>query len=218
MVVNIIIQARMSSRRFPGKMLAPFLGRPLLAQVAHRLEGVPGIAARVLATSGQQSDDPLALYAETLGLSVVRGPLEDVVGRFAQALELYPCEAFFRVCADSPLLEPFLFAKALEVFARGQADLVTNVYPRTYPPGLSVELLRASTFLRMAAQATAPEDREHVTRLLYTLPDFGRIHNIESLHPAEPDLKLTVDDPADLARVERWQLDNGTYPCTGFRE
>lgn len=218
MIVNIIIQARMSSRRFPGKVLAPFLGRPLLAHVVQRLEPVPGIAARVLATSREESDDPLALYAQRLGLAVVRGPLEDVLGRFDLALAEHPCEAFFRVCADSPLLEPFLFTKALEVFARGEADLVTNVYPRTFPPGLSVELLRTSVFRNMAQKATAPEDREHLTRYLYTHPEFCLIRNIECLRPADPGLHLALDEPGDLERLEKWRRTNGDYPCAGFRE
>jgi len=148
----------------------------------------------------------------------VRGPLEDVLGRFDLALTEHPCEAFFRVCADSPLLEPFLFVKALEVFARGQADLVTNVFPRTYPPGLSVELLRTSVFRNMAQRAAAPEDREHVTRYLYAHPEFCRISNIESLRPADPDLRLAVDEPGDMERLEKWRQSNGEYPCAGFRE
>ncbi len=217
MRISAIIQARMTSQRFPGKVLAPFLGRPLLAHVVERLRQIPGALPVVLATSRDEADDPLALYAQSLGVGVVRGPLENVLGRFALAVAQHPCEAFFRVCADSPLLEPFLFVRALEVYSGGDFDLVTNVFPRTYPAGLSVELLRAETFLALEKVTTDPQDREHVTRYYYGHPEACRIQNIESARPADPGLKLAVDEIGDLERLARWKQDKGSWACTEFR-
>lgn len=202
-----IVQARMSSRRFPGKVLAPFLGKPLLARVVERLRAFDPDLPVVVATSDRASDDPLALYAASLGAAVTRGPLEDVLGRFALSLRRHPCQAFFRVCADSPLLAPALFAQAAEVFAREACDLATNVFPRTYPPGMSVELVRTETFLAMESAASHPDEREHVTKYFYNNPHDFRIVNLASPDPAPPGLSLAVDEPDDLARVERWSLE-----------
>lgn len=212
-----IIQARMSSRRFPGKVLAPFLGKPVLAHVAERLRLFSDMLPVVVATSSEETDDPLACYAESLGLGVVRGPLQDVVGRFLQTVERHPCEAFFRVCADSPLLEPFLFTQASEVYASGDYDLVTNVFPRTFPPGMSVELLRTEAFLSFAHRNLAPQDREHATRYIYDHQDLFRIHNMACAQPADPDLKLAVDELPDLERLARWRREHGGWKCTAFR-
>lgn len=46
-----IVQARMSSRRFPGKVLAPFLGKPLLARVVERLRTYDPALPVVVATA-----------------------------------------------------------------------------------------------------------------------------------------------------------------------
>ncbi|GAB6038236.1 hypothetical protein JCM15519_27950 [Fundidesulfovibrio butyratiphilus] len=210
-----IVQARMSSRRFPGKVLAPFLGKPLLARVVERLRAFDAALPVVVATSDQASDDPLALFAASLGAAVTRGPLEDVLGRFMLALDRHPCRAFFRVCADSPVLDPALFAWAAEVFAHEPCDLVTNVLPRTYPPGRSVELVRTETFRAVERAASLPEEREHVTKYFYANAGRFRIVSIANPEPAPRGFSLAVDEPGDLARVEDWCLANEERTCRG---
>ena len=102
-MVRVFIQARMSSQRFPGKVLAPFNGKPLIAQVIWRLTQVISADAVVVATSMEPTDDPLAAYVRELGIAVFRGPLSNVFRRFQLCLETYPCTWSVRICADSPL-------------------------------------------------------------------------------------------------------------------
>ena len=142
-----IIQSRMSSERYPGKMLAPFLGKPVLNHIVERIRSAKINLPIILATSKEVTDDPLALYAKHLGLEVVRGDLNDVVGRFYLTLSKYKCDAFFRVCGDSPLLYSSLFDTAASLFEKANFDLITNVFPRTFPPGMSIELIKTKIFI-----------------------------------------------------------------------
>src|SRR5258706_15848995 len=96
----------MSSRRFPGKVLAPFRGRPILRHVVESVMGALPDARPLVLTSDQASDDPIASYCERLRVECFRGPLEDVFGRFRAALLQHPCDWVLRICADSPLLDP----------------------------------------------------------------------------------------------------------------
>ncbi|MCX7307104.1 MAG: hypothetical protein NTZ72_03800, partial [Afipia sp.] len=98
---RIFIQARMSSSRFPGKMLSSFRGRPLIAQVLGQFDA--GLRSRIVVlTSDESSDDRLAEFvSDECDVPVFRGKLDDVVARFQSALAQYPCEWFVRISGDS---------------------------------------------------------------------------------------------------------------------
>ena len=148
MNVKFIIQCRMNSSRYPGKVLAPFLGKPLLAHIVDRIKSAKLKSSIILDTVDKRSDDPLEIYGKYLGIIVERGSLDDVSKRFALVLKKHKCEAFFRVCGDSPLLSTSLFNQALSIYKKNSYDLVTNVFPRTFPKGMSVELFKTETFLK----------------------------------------------------------------------
>lgn len=198
-VIRAFIQARMSSRRFPGKVLAPFHGRPLIDWVAAAAAQALPAGGVVLATSEHTSDDALVQHARSAGWTVFRGPLEDVFGRFKACLEAHPCDWFFRVCADSPLLDPGLLSLAASLAGPG-TDLVSNVFPRSFPRGQSVELVSARAFASVDAAALTPEQREHATKVFYA--GGWRVRNIDSGRPEWAELALTVDTPEDLSRLQ----------------
>jgi spore coat polysaccharide biosynthesis protein SpsF len=198
---RVFIQARMSSTRFPGKVLAPLCGRPILAHVVDRVLATVARDRIVVATSDQPSDDPLALFARTLGVSVFRGPLTDAFRRFQLCLEKYPCPWLCRISADSPLLDPEIILKVNRCTQEGNVDLATNVFPRTFPRGHSVEWLRSETFARIETDSLTPEQKEHVTRIYYDNPAEFRIVNVESGDPSRASENLCVDTPEDLRRL-----------------
>jgi spore coat polysaccharide biosynthesis protein SpsF len=203
MTTRIFVQARMSSRRFPGKVLAPLAGRPLIARLLETVSGtVPSGRVTVL-TSEAASDDPLASYIERLGVPIFRGALDDVFGRFRSALAHYPCDWFVRLCADSPLIDRNVLADAIGIAHREGPDLVTNVFPRTFPKGMSVEVVRTARFAAIDTAALSADEHEHVTRCYYAQPERFVIRNIESSDPSAAGTSLAVDSLEDLQRLER---------------
>lgn len=201
-MIQAFIQARMSSRRFPGKVLAPLANRPVLSHVVERVRRVLPSDRIVVATSTDPSDDALAGYAESLGVKTFRGPLEDVFARFQRCLREHPCSWFFRVSADSPLLDESLLSAVSSRLEGREVDLVTNVFPRTFPRGHSVELLRAETFAGIEGDRLSWPQREHLTQVYYQNPDRFRILNVESGRPSLADLNYCVDVEEDLPRLE----------------
>lgn len=202
LVVRAFIQARMSSKRFPGKVLAPLLGRPMIMHVISRVQEVIPAERVVVATSTEATDDPLACYLKDQGIGVFRGDLDNVARRFQACLEEHPCAWFFRVCADSPLLDSALLSRALSYTNVPEVDLITNVHPRTFPPGQSVELLRAETFAGLDFEGLNPEEREHLTKVYYNHPQRYKIINFESDDRGLAGEKLAVDTVGDLERLE----------------
>ena len=202
-IVRAFIQARMSSVRFPGKVLAPLDGLPVIAHVIARIREIIPANQITVATSTQPSDDPLACYVRDLGVSVFRGHLGNVFVRFQQCLGRFPCDWFLRICADSPLLEGAMLRAMLTYCDRSDVDLVTNTYPRTFPKGRSLELLRSATFASLDPSRLSGAEREHLTKVYYNHPTEFRIINIKSADPSLIDPNLCVDTIEDLQRLEQ---------------
>ena len=200
-----IIQSRMASSRYPGKVLAPFLGKPVLAHIVKRIKASKINPKIILATSEDCTDDPLATYAKFLNIEVVRGSQDDVFRRFILTLNNFKSEAFFRVCGDSPLLLPFLFDKAANIFNKYECDLVTNIFPRTFPIGMSIELIKTQTFVEIDKKIKNKNDREHITQFFYRKEKEFKIHNIKCIKPSDQKLKLALDFPDDLKKLEEWE-------------
>lgn len=188
----------MSSQRLPGKVLAPLAGRPALAWLLERLAPFEV----VVATSDEPSDDRVADFCAGRGVECFRGPLADVAARFAGVIERYRLDAFVRVNGDSPLLDPVLVAQGIELFRATTPDLATNVFPRSFPPGQSVEVVDGAAFLA-ARDEFDDRDREHVTTFFYARPERFRIENFSAPEPYEGP-SHALDTAEDLARLDAW--------------
>lgn len=202
-MVCAFIQARMSSQRFPGKVLAPLGGKPVIARVITRVTQVIPSEMVVVATSQEESDDALACYLRENGISVFRGPLDHVFSRFQLCLREFPCTWFFRICADSPFLDSTLMQKMMSYCDRTEVDLVTNVFPRTFPKGMSVEMLNSKSFAAIDSANLTKEEQEHLTKVYYNHPDRFKIINLESGNPDLANESFGVDTIEDLRRLEK---------------
>jgi spore coat polysaccharide biosynthesis protein SpsF len=192
----------MSSRRFPGKVLAPFRGQPIVRHVVEGIARALPEVPTVVATSVEPSDDPLVAYLSALGVPCHRGALDDVFGRFRTCLDAHPCAWVLRVCADSPLLEEGMLRAVVDARVDG-IDLVTTTWRRTFPRGSNAELIRATTFLAVDAGELTAHDREHVTPFFHRHPERFRIASVESEDPRRAELSVAVDTVEDLRRLER---------------
>lgn len=199
MKVGAVLQARMGSERLPGKVLAPLAGRAPLDWLLERLAHGRELDTVVVATSDTAEDDPIAEHCERAGVACFRGSLHDVAARMLGAAEAHELEAVARVNADSPLLDQRLVDHGVQLMRAGEPDLVTNVRPRTFPPGQSVEVFRTAALRAALTGDVGLDEREHVTGPLY---DGGfRVLRFEAERP-RTDVALTLDTAADHARLE----------------
>ena len=194
-----ILQARMSSTRLPGKVLADLAGKPMILRQIERLKRATRLQRIVVATSDQASDDPLAVCLIAAGVEVFRGSLDDVLARYIGAIETFgPTRTVVRLTADCPLADPDLIDQTLALHERSGADYTSNTPARrSFPKGLDVEVFE-SVALKIAADETSdPYDHEHVTPFLYRHPNRFKIEGLEQ-SPDEGDVRWTVDRPDDL--------------------
>ncbi len=202
MKCGLYIFSRFDSRRLPGKALRPIAGRPMLGRVIDRARLVDQIDEIVVATSERTIDDPVSEFAEREGISVFRGALDDVAGRALACANAHDHELFVRISGDSPFFDHALAGRLIQRAQLGEADIVTNVHPRTFPSGNSIEVLAVAALRRVISATSDPGDREHVTQYIYAGADRFRIENIINSHVVDADISLVVDTPDDLERAE----------------
>jgi len=204
--VVAVVQARMTSSRLPGKVLADIGGQPALGLLLARLRAARELDALVVATSDDVSDDPVAVAAGADGVPVIRGPLEDVLERYRRAAT---GDAIVRITGDCPLVDPQIVDYAVGVWKHGGYGYVANCLdPRTFPDGLDVEVLARDALETAAEEATDPADREHVTPFVRAHP--GRFQQAAlDLEPPFPDIRITLDTAEDLALIRQLVSDLG---------
>ncbi len=197
MKIGAIIQARMSSSRRPGKLLYEVAGKPMLQYVLERLQHCRNLDGQVVATSTQDDDTPIANFCDRFGISVYRGDLANVARRFLEVIELLRFDAFVRISGDSPLLDQQLVDQAVDCFRSGSFDMVTNLMPRSYPEGQSVEVIKSGVFRAAYVAMNSPVHFEHVTPWFYEHHEDFKMLNLGAPHDWS-DIHLAVDTEEDM--------------------
>ena len=201
--VAVVVQARMGSRRLPGKIARSFGTATLLEHILGRLRRAR-TTELVVATSTEPSDDRTEELARAGGAGVHRGSETDVLWRFAECVERldHPVDVVVRVCADRPFLCPRLLDSLVDRWElAGRPDYLSNTLTRSYPDGLDLELVRPEALAVAASEATDPYEREHVTPFLYRRPERFRL--VEDYCPwgNYSWVRATVDEERDLVAL-----------------
>jgi spore coat polysaccharide biosynthesis protein SpsF (cytidylyltransferase family) len=205
------VQARLGSRRLPGKVLEPIGDRTMLERVVERVRRSERIADVVVATSESPRDDAIADLCAHRGWHCHRGSEADVLSRYVGAAERFDADPIVRITADCPLIDPEVVSRVMEAFAEGGRDYVANINPPTFPHGLDTEALSAAALSRADREAEWVSEREHVTLYIRNHPDRFRFGNVTHT----PDLskhRWVVDEPSDL------EFARAVYARLGGRE
>lgn len=176
----IICQARMTSTRLPGKVLLKILGKPLLEYQIERMKRVTLADEIIIATTLNNTDDPIVSLSEKLKISYSRGPEEDVLKRYYLAAAECKADLIIRVTSDCPLLDPGIIDQTIKYYKNNDFDYVSNMLTRSYPRGLDCEVFSMEALTMAHNEAYQKSDREHVTPYIYNNPDKFKISGIES--------------------------------------
>jgi spore coat polysaccharide biosynthesis protein SpsF len=196
----MIVQARATSARLPGKVLIELGGRPMLGQQLARLRQCRLVDEIVVATTTEANDEPVALLARQAGARVFRGSTNDVLSRFVGAAREARADVVVRITADCPLIDPEVCDRVIAELVEhpSECDYASNVSRRSFPRGLDAEALFFDVLLRMDRLALSTPAREHVTIVprserpgLFLCRDVVDGTN-------NSDLRWTVDTPDDL--------------------
>lgn len=196
-MILAVLQARCSSTRFPGKVLASLHGKAMILRQIERIRRSQCIDLVVVATSVDPSDDELVRLLEAEDVCVRRGPLDDVVARFKLVVDEFAPSTIVRLTADCPLTDPVVIDRVISAHLESGNDYTSNTLPPTFPDGLDVECISASAFARIIALDLEGSEREHVTMGIYGRPEVFTMGNVVQT-PDLSNLRWTVDVPEDL--------------------
>ena len=189
--VGIIIQARMSSKRLPGKVLLPILGKPILLHTIERCKLVKNKDCVVVATSLDKSDDILVKICEANNVLFYRDFLEDVYSRFVNCAEFYGIKTIVRITADCPFVYTPLIEHAIDAYKTGNYDLVY-----IEPDGLSCEVFSLD-LLKKSKEQIKKYSLEHFTMYFYSREAKDNGIKIYSIKNPLEGIKLSVDTSDD---------------------
>ena len=197
-----IIQARNSSKRLPYKCMFYYQNKHVLERVVDCIKRSYKIKDIIVATSKNKEDDSIETFCKIKNIKFYRGSLNNVVSRFYNILKIYKCSYFLRVCADSPFIDYKLINKLSASLKKDKADIFTNVYPRTFPSGQSIEIIKTDTFLKTYRSIKSISDKEHVTKFFYNNSKKFKIVNYSNKKDYS-NHTLSLDYKIDLIKYKR---------------
>jgi spore coat polysaccharide biosynthesis protein SpsF len=213
--VVLIIQARMSSTRLPGKSMMPLADKPLVYRMVERLKNCKKIYEIVIATSDQPEDQVLVELAKELQVSYFQGNLLDVRDRYLKAAEKFQADFIIRIPADNPMPDSNEIDKLIEFHLEhnptGFSSNLAQINNSGYLDGIGAEIFSTKLLQESLARSSSETVKEHVHRNFF---DYSAQTPVDSSWcpiaspkaPAElrrPDIILDVNTMDDYTKIKR---------------
>jgi spore coat polysaccharide biosynthesis protein SpsF len=202
MTTLAIIQARMSSTRFPGKVLKKLQEKPLLQWMIERIKQSTLIDTIIIATSTSSDDNPIAEWCDINNQICYRGDLDNVLSRFYHAAKKFNAQTIVRLTADCPLIDAKIIDKHISFYYENKYDYVSNGPIMTYPDGMGVEVFSYRALEKTYQEATIASEKEHVTAYIYKHPEMFTLFNLKYKQDYSW-IRITVDYPDDFTLIKK---------------
>lgn len=204
MSTGVVILSRFSSNRLPGKALMQINNKPVLLYIIERLKTVVDKDKIIIATSIDKSDNPIENFAFSIGVKCYRGSLDNVAERFYKAAESENWDYAIRINGDNIFLDTNVLRKMILIQEEGDFDFVTNVKNRTFPKGMSVEIVKLSFYKSLLENIITDNNyKEHVTMYLYNHPNNKYYYFLNTQLPEASGIQMALDTEEDFIRTEK---------------
>ena len=213
--VVLIIQARMSSTRLPGKSMMPLADKPLVYRMVERLKKCKKVDEIVIATSDQPEDKVLVDLASELGVSSFQGNILDVRDRYSKAAEKFKADFIIRIPADNPMPDANEIDKLIEFHLvnnpQGFSSNLAQVNNSGYLDGIGAEIFSTKLLQESVTRSSSDTVKEHVHRNFFdystqTPVDASWCPIASPKAPEElrrPDIILDVNTMDDYTKIKR---------------
>lgn len=196
----VILAARMSSSRLPGKAMLSMDGVPIIQGIIQRLKPGDQSYQICLATSDLKSDDVLSEVATIESINVCRGSLENVLDRFVQASELYSSEYIIRATGDCPFIHHELVKLVID-FCNSQSDFDLVTTKPSFPSGIDLEVIPTSLLKKIHQSNPTSDECEHIFNFIYNRSDEYRVVRMEAPNTWKTDQQFLLDSNEDFEKL-----------------
>jgi len=201
--IGLIVYARMSSKRFPGKVMYKiFKNQSIIEIILYNLKKANLLSNTVIATTKNKSDKKIVDFCKIKKIKCFKGDNQNVFLRTTDCIAKYNFNYFVRICADRPLFDLKLMKKMIDLILFKNYDIVTNVNPRTYPKGLTCEVAKTKIFQNINNKKLSLNQKEHIFNYFYKKKSY-KICNISNKFSkkflAE---NFCIDKKTDIKRIK----------------
>lgn len=200
MKIAILIQARYNSKRLPGKVCLKILDKELLLHVYNNCKK-SCLKKIYVITSKNKSDKPIIDLCKKNKIKYFKGSLTNVYLRYLQAIKKFKLDGFVRITGDSPLVNYKIIDKAIKKFSKKKHDIITNVLPRSFPIGQSVEVIDSKIFINNYKNILKKDEKEHITKYFYKNKKDFKIINLKNKRN-ESKKNLSINTKKDFFKIE----------------
>lgn len=219
MRIGIIILCRSTSKRLPNKISLPIEGTPALLHTVKQAQMLFTDEQIVVATSNDSSDDKVEELCQKARVNCFRGSLDNVAERFLICALHYSFDFAIRLNGDNIFVNRDLMKEMANVALKGEFDFLSNVHQRTYPKGLSIEIVRVDTMLAHKESIYKSEEfKEHVLFYFYQQKDL-KIKFFYNKNPLKEEISFALDTADDLERIKSIIKNLGDkYPTYNYKD
>lgn len=203
--IGIIIQARMTSRRFPGKSMALLLEKPVIQWTMERAKQIripkKAVSEIILAVPDTAESEPMIALADSIGISNFCGSETNVLKRYYDAARFFKFDIVMRLTGDCPFIDPVVCSGVLQLLLWRRLDYTSNVFPkRTFQKGLDCECFTFDALEAAYKLADQMYDYEHVTSWMQRTEEVKKGNYAQKIDVSH--VNLCVDEPEDIPRIE----------------
>ncbi len=198
--VGFQIICRYNSSRLPGKILREIEGKPILQYIIEKLEAVVDRKNIVVSTSTESTDDPIIAYCQKHEINYYRGSLDNVSERFLNCAIENKHSYTTRINGDNIFVDVQSLKEMIEIARSGKHDLISNLKDRTFPKGMSIEIVNTDYYASQYKKFDHPDHFEHVTIYLYQHDEGENYHYYyNNICPEAGGLQLAIDTQEDFS-------------------
>jgi spore coat polysaccharide biosynthesis protein SpsF len=203
--ISCIVQARVNSKRLPGKILMQVFKKSLLQHLLERLKKLNVIDEIVVATTKKKEDDQTVKIAKLSKVNFFRGNECDVLKRYYDCAKINKSSIIIRVTADCPLIDIKYIDELLKIFLKNDYDYLSNLDLNYLPDGFHCEIFNFKSLKKAQKLAVSKFDREHVTPFLWSNPKVFSIYHFcgKKIKNHSKDIRLTLDYYEDYVLIKK---------------
>ena len=195
--INVSIEARMDSKRLPGKTLKLINNKPALEIMVNRVRQSKLVNNIIIATTVNKKDDQIINWCNLNNLDYFRGSENNVYDRLVDTHLRFNTEIIVELTGDCILITAELIDRAIETFLNNDYDCVAV----TDPSGMGAQVFSLET-LQSIKKFKELEyiDKEHVTPYFYNSGKYKISNTIIYGNLGCPKVSLPLDT------IEDWKL------------
>ena len=198
-MINISIEARMTSTRLPGKVLKIINGKPALEIMVNRVKESKLADNIIIATTINKQDDQIIRWCELNNLSYFRGSESNVYDRVVKAHQKFNTNIIVELTGDCILISAELIDHAINIYLKNDYDYVSV----SDPSGMGAQVYSLKTLQSVSVGRKLEYlDKEHVTPYLYTSGKYKKFETKIYDNLDCPNVSFPLDTIDDLKLIE----------------